>query len=75
MWSSVSGWVGLFRFQEEDRGGMGGAAPSVSDCVSLEPSGSAALVLQDSLEALSASQVLSGDKVIQFSFCSARRSS
>lgn len=32
MCSSVSGWVGVLRFQEEVRGGMGGAAVSISEC-------------------------------------------
>lgn len=79
MWSSVSGWVGVLRFQEEMRGGMGGAAVSISEstpglvCFSL--SGSALLAVRDLLRPLFTSQVLSGDKVIQFSLSKARRSS
>lgn len=36
MWSSVSVWAGVLRFQEEVRGGMGGAGASISEKLALQ---------------------------------------
>lgn len=78
MWSSVSGWVVVLRFQEEMRGGMGGAAVSSSEStpglVGVSLSGSALFALWDLLGPLLACQVLSGDNVIHFSLSKARKS-
>lgn len=58
MWSSVSGWVTVLRFQEEVRGGIGGV--SVSGVSLLQP--------------LSACHMCSDDKVNHFSRSSSTHS-